>query len=273
MITIANYSHDLQCQDGIWQAAVAEKISYPADGNNSCFDIEDQSFWFKYRNSVICETIKKYAIGGPVFDVGGGNGYVANYLCDNGFETVLVEPGMDGCFNGRKRGLENIVNAIFDTAHFYSNSIPNIGIFDVLEHIGNPDKFLNTLHTMLIANGRLFVTVPAYNGLWSEEDKQAGHYRRYRITELRKLLNDQGFDIPYATYFFSFLVLPIFLFRTIPSKFGFHKIDSQKFKKQHSQNSATSAFLAVTMKFELEKIKKSKSLPFGSSLLIVAKKR
>lgn len=275
MINIDNFLQNLKLQDGIWQGLESETISYPADGNNSCFDIEDQSFWFKYRNSIICEAVKKFSIDGPIFDVGGGNGFVTNYLCNNGFETVLVEPGIDGCLNGMKRGLKNIVNSIFDTAHFYSNSIPNIGIFDVLEHIDNPDKFLNTLHAMLIADGRFFITVPAFNGLWSEEDNQAGHFHRYRSKELCKLITEHEFDLLYATYsyFFSFLVLPIFLFRTIPSKFGFYKIDSQKTKKQHSQNSTTSVLLNMLMKFELKKIKKSKSLPFGSSLLLVAKKR
>ena len=42
----------------------------------------------------------------PLFDIGGGNGFVANYLSKKGFETILVEPGIDGCINGRERGLK-----------------------------------------------------------------------------------------------------------------------------------------------------------------------
>ena len=101
MITISEFVHDLKFQDGIWQSLTTGEISYPDNGNNACYEIEDQSFWFKNRNKIVFEVIKKYSISGPIFDVGGGNGYVSNYLDKSGFETVLVEPGIDDCLNAR----------------------------------------------------------------------------------------------------------------------------------------------------------------------------
>lgn len=272
-VIIDNFIYNLKFQHGLWQATELDKISYPTDGNNLCFDIEDQSFWFNYRNSIICEVIKKYSIDSPVFDVGGGNGFVAKWLCKNGFETILVEPGIDGCLNGKKRGLKYVINSLFDTDHFFANSIPNIGIFDVLEHIEDTDKFLITLNKLLIPDGRLFITVPAFKSLWSEEDNHAGHYKRYRIKELERVLTGHGFEVLYSTYFFSFLFLPVFILRTIPSKIGIYKPDTQKSKNQHSSNTITSKILDAIMKFELRKIRRSKSIKYGSSLLLVAKKR
>lgn len=272
-IIIENYTQNLKFQNGFWQIPELDKISYPSDGNNLCFDIEGQSFWFKNRNRIIFEIINKYSISGPIFDVGGGNGFVANYLCNNGFETILVEPGIDGCINGKVRGLKYIINSFFDTTHFFANSIPNVGIFDVMEHVENHDNFLDTLNNLLISNGRLFITVPAFYSLWAEEDNYAGHYRRYRIKELQKLITGHGFDILYSTYFFSFLFFPVFILRTIPSKIGFYKPDPEKSKNQHFSTSTTNAFLDAFMKFELGKIRKGKSLKYGSSLLLVAKKR
>lgn len=273
MIAIEKYLKGLKFHEGIWYSSEDEKISYPSDGNNICFDIEDQSFWFKGRNSIVYEVVKKYSLNGLIFDVGGGNGFVANFLCNNGFETVLIEPGLDGCLNGKERGLNHIINSFFDTTHFYANSIPNIGLFDVLEHIENPDKFLITLNSLLIPDGKIFITVPAFYSLWSEEDNQAGHYRRYRIKELKKLVSDHGFNVLYSTYFFSFLFLPVFILRTIPSKIGLYKPDSQKTKNQHFSNSSTGRCLDLIMKKEIRKVKKSKTIKFGSSLLLVAKKR
>lgn len=49
MIIIESFVHDLKFQDGIWEAIKIEKISYPEAGNNACYEIEDQSFWFKHR--------------------------------------------------------------------------------------------------------------------------------------------------------------------------------------------------------------------------------
>lgn len=273
MLNINSITKDLNLNEGIWTGNTLEEISFPSYGYNSCFALENRSFWFKNRNEIICEVIKEYSKKGPIFDVGGGNGYVTNGLTDYGFEAILVEPGLEGCLNARERGLKNIINSVFDTNYFYLNSIPNIGIFDVLEHIDNQNQFLKVLHSILIPDGRLFITVPAFNWLWSDEDNRAGHFRRYRIKELQKIINENGFEMQYATYFFYVLILPIFLFRTIPSKWGFYKIDFQKTENQLSPNSWASRFFDMTMKFELERIRRNKSMIFGSSILMVAKKR
>ena len=273
MINIEKYIHDMSCYKGVWHAPETAEISYPADGNKIIYEIEDQSFWFKYRNNIVLEVVKKFSNCGPIFDVGGGNGSTAKFLCSNGFEVVLVEPGIEGCLNAQKRGLKNIVHSSFESKYFNLNSIPNIGIFDVLEHIKSSDKFLKQLHSTLIPSGKLFVTVPAFSGLWSKEDEFAGHFRRYSKSELCKLIIDQKFDLLYVTYYFSLFVLPIYIIRTIPSKIGFYKVEPQKVKKQHSINSLIKQMLNKLMNNEIDRIKNNKKLPFGSSLLLVAKKR
>jgi len=88
-----------------------------------------------------------------------------------------------------------------------------------------------------------------------------------------ELIENYGFDVLYKTYFFSFLVIPIFLFRTIPSIFGVYKISSQQFKNQHLSNSNANKLLDLLMKIELQKVKINKSIIFGSSILLVARKR
>ena len=61
-------------QGGIWYASKTDKVSYPAEGNEQCFGIEDNSFWFRHRNSCILELVKRFPPPGkgPIFDVGGG---------------------------------------------------------------------------------------------------------------------------------------------------------------------------------------------------------
>jgi len=62
--------------EGIWYATHQETVSYPTDGNDECFGIEDSSFWFRHRNSCIVELVKMFPPqgSGPIFDVGGGTG-------------------------------------------------------------------------------------------------------------------------------------------------------------------------------------------------------
>jgi hypothetical protein len=77
----------------------------------------------------------------------------------------------------------------------------------------------------------------------------------------------------YETYFFSFLVIPIFIFRTIPSKMGFYKTSNRQSKKQHLSNSKPGGLLRMLINFELNKVTRGKSIFFGSSMLLVARKR
>ena len=274
-ININNYAENLTEKDGIFFSKDVGKISYPESGYDACFCLEDDSFWFKHRNNCIVSLVKKYAKERVFFDIGGGNGFVSKGLEDSGIWTCLVEPGVSGCLNAKKRGVTNIVCSDLDNAGFIAGSIPAAGLFDVIEHIDNDVDFLYKINTFMSNGGELFITVPAYSFLWSNEDSDAGHFRRYTMCELRKKLGDAGFEIIYSTYIFSFLVPPIFLFRTVPSFLGLAKSGVEKNRKEHSVNEKgiVSRLLNRILFFEIKQIEKNRKIPFGGSCLILARKR
>ena len=37
-----------------------EKISYPDEGNEACFAVEDESFWFRHRNACLVEMVRNF---------------------------------------------------------------------------------------------------------------------------------------------------------------------------------------------------------------------
>ena len=59
-------------EDGIYYADSNEEVNYPDDGNDECFGIEEDSFWFQHRNNCIIEMIKNYppVHNGLIFDIG-----------------------------------------------------------------------------------------------------------------------------------------------------------------------------------------------------------
>lgn len=124
----------------------------------------------------------------------GDNGFASLEIKNNGYEIALLEPGISGILNAKKRGLIKLICANFNEIDLYPNSIPTIGIFDVLEHIENDFKFLNRIYNCLIPEGRLCITVPAYNFLWSISDNIAGHYnRRYNLYQLESIVKKIGY--------------------------------------------------------------------------------
>ncbi|MFN6129421.1 MAG: class I SAM-dependent methyltransferase [Planctomycetota bacterium] len=261
--------------EGIWIPSRSSAISYPEDGNSICFEVEESSYWFRHRNNLIKRLYAKYASGTRMYDIGGGNGIVTKYLSDHGESCVLVEPGRSGALNARRRGIENVVQSTLQDAGFLDGAIENVGLFDVVEHIQDDHLFLKDLGRYQKRGSLAFITVPSLRFLWSSEDTLAGHYRRYTKKSLETVLNSTGYDMFYCTYFFSFLVAPIFFVRTLPSMIGLRgKTCLAVAKREHStSNSMVASVLLKATQFESERVMRGKSIALGSSLLAVARKR
>jgi hypothetical protein len=259
--------------EGYWTVPSEEAISYPEEGNDLYFTVEEDSFWFQHRNRVIIETVRSSPPGGPILDVGGGNGYVAKGLEAANFPTVLVEPGRAGAANARRRGLQHVVCATVEAAGFLPGSFSGVGLFDVLEHIEKDCDLLVRLRGLLTPGGRIYLTVPAFKSLWSGDDVSAGHFRRYTKRTLARVLGQAGFSVEYITYFFWPLPLPIFLFRSLPSFLGWRDTASAaQTRKEHSGGGGFSrSLLRKALDLELSRIRRNRRIPFGSSCLAVAR--
>lgn len=260
-------------EDGIWRAAQRSAIDYPDDANAFCFQLEDRSFWFNYRNRFILETVRNFPAAGPIVDIGAGNGYVSLALQRAGFEVVVIEPGAEGARNARSRGLDPVVCATLEDAGLQPESLDAVGLFDVVEHIRDDVAFLRTVRHALRQGGRLYLTVPAFRALWSSEDDLVGHHHRYTLHDLAAQLDAAAFAIDYATYLFSPLVVPLYLFRSLPSRLG-RRTELDPAQTAAELNPASGlAVKAVTkaLDVELALVARRTRIPLGTSCLIAAR--
>lgn len=260
--------------DGVWTPTRQQSVSYPDEGNDLCAAIEETSFWFRHRNRIIAAAVERYPPpAGPIFDLGGGNGYVALGLRRAGHDTVLVEPGRSGALTAVRRGVGTVICASVETAGIRPGTLPAVGIFDVLEHIQDDLDFLRTLRTALQPGGRLYLSVPAFRWLWSNEDDFAGHFRRYTVRSLTRVLRKANFEVDYAGYFFTFLPPVIFFLRSIPTRLGLRKdVSAESWRREHASGSWLSRQVLETgLSFEVQAVRRGYRLPAGSSLLCVAR--
>ncbi len=260
--------------DGLWCARTASSISYPEDGNQHCFTIEDGSFWFKHRNACLVELLRSFPPDGAFFDIGGGNGHVAKAIQEAGWEVVLVEPGHVGAKNARRRGIRQVVQATLEDAHFRPASLPAVGLFDVIEHIEDDRSFLRKIHRLLRPNGRIYITVPAFQALWSFEDQEAGHWRRYTVPSLSEALTASGFKVEFATYIFEFLPLPILGYRVLPYRLGIapKRSSEERMRTDHREGGKLQRqTLAFLERRELTGIANRRPSRFGGSCMIAAR--
>ncbi len=279
MIDLAQISRNLeQTAEGSWRSKSQSAVSYPEWGNQACFDVEDSSFWFQHRNACILEAVRQYPPRGALFDIGGGNGFVAKAMQDAGLEVVLVEPGAAGTVNARRRGIQHVVLATLEDAGFIPGTLPALGLFDVVEHVEDDHKFLETIRTHLSAHGRIYLTVPAYQALWSQADVVAGHHRRYSRRALQELLEAAGLKVEFATGFFQFLPPAILAMRVVPYRLGWRaRPESQDGDKEMaSQHKIKSGLIERILNRiqlrELTGIRERRENKFGASWLVVAQK-
>lgn len=251
-----------------------EALSYPEDDYNHLFQIEEHSFWFQHRNQCIEKVIQAYP-SKELIDVGGGNGYVTWYLQKKGYDVILLEPSMQGCLNAKKRGVKKIICGLMQETSIKPNTLESVCLFDVLEHIEDDRAFLKNIHSHMKANGRLYLTVPAFSKLWSKEDDEAGHFRRYELEGITQLLKESGFKIEFSNYFFSFLYVPIWMIRVVGGKLREKRVKEPKKEKTIRQQhegyyQKIKPIVDFLTKKEQEKLS-FKSIKRGSSLIIVAK--
>jgi SAM-dependent methyltransferase len=263
-----------QREPGLWFAKQNQgTISYPAHGNATCLEIEDRSFWFRHRNRVIVEFASRFHREGVFLDVGGGNGYVARGLISAGIRCALIEPGLDGALAARARGVDPVICGRFEDIGLPPGCAASVGLFDVLEHIEGEAATLKLIHSTLEPSGHLFLTVPAYQFLHSSEDDAAGHFRRYTIPRLGRVLTKNNFRIKFSSYFF-FPLPPLILFaRTIPTRLGMRREGKDEIaSSEHTPGGFAARMMDCMLDLELRYLRAGKRSPFGGSCFCVAVK-
>lgn len=263
-------------ENGIWTMPRSEAVSYPDMGNMECMKLEDNSFWFRHRNEIIYTITRRFPFQNNFADIGGGNGYQSVFLTNRYLNKkfFLIEPGYEGCLNARRRKLENVYNIFFQNFPFQENKIGAVGLFDVIEHLQDDKIFLKELLDRLPKGAMIYITVPAFNGLWSDADNDAGHFRRYTLRSLKKLADVSGVETIFSSYFFSYLTPLIFLLRSLPYRLG-RRRKSEKTLEENQHEHKPSKIVNFLFKnlnsFESKLLHKA-VIPVGGSCISVFKK-
>ena len=162
-------------------------------------------------NRYLIDLIKRHAPGGQVLDFGAGAGTFAKPLSDAGFEVVCVEPDAALHATLTDQGLR----AIDGLEHVAAATLDYVYTLNVLEHIDDDASAVNALARRLKPRGKLLIYVPAFECLYSSMDRKVGHFRRYRLAQLRALVEAAGLSVVTARYvdsagFFATLVYKLF---------------------------------------------------------------
>ena len=147
-----------------------------------------------------------------------------------------------------------------------------VGAFDVLEHIQADERVIEGVRQALRPGGVFVVTVPQYQWMWSRLDEIARHKRRYSRGDLLSKLRARGFDVLFCSSFvttlFPAMVASRLLSRTRPVQADIRKA----FASEVTLSPVANRLCDWVMRIDEGALNAGISLPFGGSLLVVARK-
>jgi SAM-dependent methyltransferase len=226
---------------------------------------DERHWWYRGRRRVLHAELDRVPLGpdARVLDAGCGSGRMLDELRPLG--TVIgVDANADAVAATRRRGHAARRCAIEDMP-FADATFDLVTCLDVIEHTPDDRRTLRELRRVTRPGGALVVTVPAYQALWSAHDVVNGHYRRYRIPELRAAAQEAGWHYLRDSYFNALLLGPAAVVRLTRRRSG---ADSGR-----SELGLTPGWLDGLLEWPLRieagMLRGGARLPFGLSLLAV----
>lgn len=231
-------------------------------------ELEDRHWWFVGRRAIVASLLRSSGLprGARLLDLGCGTG--GNLAMLSEFAQVVgAELDENAAQLASARGLAPIVRGkLPDGLPLDAGVFHCVTLLDVLEHIEDDRATLETVNTLLVPEGRLMLTVPAFPFLWGAHDVAHHHQRRYRAKGLRKLLEDTGYEITTLSYCNTWLFPVAAMVRLLRRWFPAGNAGADLSLPPGPVNTMLAALFASERR--LLRI----GLPFGVSLVVLAKK-
>ena len=168
------------------------------------------------RYQIVAEGVTAIGGGGPLLDVGCGDGYLLSRLAGGpGSPAVGLEYEPEGVRAARQRlrGVNGsrVVRGSAYTLPFAMRSFHVVVSSDVIEHLEDPDLHLRQICGVLSEGGALVLTTPK----WRPDRRwDVRHEKEYRADELRTLL-ERHFRQVALTYYW-----PLFWSKVYRNRIG-----------------------------------------------------
>lgn len=146
--------------------------------------------------------------GRRVFDLGCGNGSVANELANLGWDVTGVDPSTEGIARAKEHypHLSLHQGSAYDDLAALYGQFPVVTSLEVVEHVYDPRRYAATLFALVQPGGTAIVSTP-YNGYWKNLALAItgrmdahftalwdhGHIKFWSIRTLSELLREAGF--------------------------------------------------------------------------------
>ena len=171
-------------------------------------ELDELHWWYRARREVIAALIERYArpeAGAAVLEVGCGTGHNLPMLGRYGrVEAIEIDEAARAV--AEKRLGRKVHGApLPELKGIRAGKYDLIGAFDVIEHIPDDHAAIAALAKRLSPAGKLVMTVPAHQWMWSAHDVVNHHQRRYSKAGLKALIDGSSLKLEKIGYLNSLL--------------------------------------------------------------------
>jgi SAM-dependent methyltransferase len=183
-------------------------------------DLDQRHWWYRARRDVLAALIRRRARpprNAKILEIGCGTGHNLAMLGEFGQVEALELDEQVRTVAEKRLGREVMSAPLPELAGVREHHYDLIGAFDVIEHIDADRAALASIATRLKPGGKLVMTVPAHQWMWSAHDVVNHHKRRYSRGELRRLIATSPLKLEAIGYFNS-LLFPVAVAERLSSK-------------------------------------------------------
>ena len=233
------------------------------------YEVEQSHWWYIGRRRIIAgfveQICRQVTDRRPrILDVGCGTG--ANLLLLSKYgDAEGVDVSEDALAFCRERGLDKVKLGAGEELPYADDTFDLVTAFDVVEHMDDDLAGLTEMRRVLRPGGRVLLFVPTFMFLWGLQDEVSNHRRRYRLPELRRVLEQAGFEVERSTYANITFFAPILLVRKLMRLTGI-KTATENSINVPALNGVLGALLGAE-----STVLRYINLPFGVSGLCVAR--
>jgi SAM-dependent methyltransferase len=199
-----------------------------------------------------------------ILDIGCGDGLFFPHLRNFG-EVEGVEP-MSDLVSPTNPDRNRIAICPFDNNFQPGKQYSLILMLDVLEHLEHPVEAVRHVMDLLEPDGTFVLTVPAFMALWTNHDVVNHHFTRYTKSQFHDVSRAAGLTIIEERYIYHWTCVPKLAAGLIERIFRLQP------KPAHVPPSWVNDPLHWFSRVEQKTISRL-PMPFGSSLLVIAKGR
>ncbi|HVE94429.1 MAG TPA: methyltransferase domain-containing protein [Acidimicrobiales bacterium] len=175
--------------------------------------VDPSGHWY-YQTKAQALALSLQRVGhtpGVVKDIGAGSGFFSSFLLErhHNAKALCIDPNYTDEQLGQSTG-----RLTFERQDTWGPA--DLYLFmDVIEHVPDDTRLLEHYVEDAPPGALFFISVPAFEFLWSGHDVYLQHYRRYTLPQLERVSVRSGLEVLYGRYLYGTTFPVVLALRTL----------------------------------------------------------